>query len=114
MTYNIYSDNQLGVIEEVLDTDLGYYIGLETGTKYSKNEYSISEYIKTKIVNVDKVDNTGMYLIRTMCGGMENNYNNKIVFLGAIVSVRKYRLTGGVQVYYCKEINEYFSEYEIS
>ena len=46
MTYNIYSDNQLGVIEEVLDTDLGYYIGLETGTKYSKNEYSISKYIK--------------------------------------------------------------------
>ena len=114
MTYNIWSNNHVGITEEVLDTDFGYYIGLKTATKYPKTEFYVSEYFNAKIVGVDKVNNTGMYHLDKYWNNIEyNNYNNKIVYIGAIVSVRKHFKNGGIQVYYCKELNEYFSEYEI-
>ena len=41
MTYTIWSNNHVGITEEVLDTDLGYYIGLKTAIEYKLNGFNV-------------------------------------------------------------------------
>jgi len=36
--YAAWQKNDTRIKEDVLDTDLDYYIGVKTGTKYPKNE----------------------------------------------------------------------------
>ena len=113
--YAAWQKNGTGIKEDVLDTDLDYYIGVKTGTKYPKNEYHISKYYKAKIINVDKENKTGMYHLYKEWNDNdeENNISYKSKYIGAIVTVSKAHYCGEHTVYYCTELQEYFSDDEI-
>ena len=107
--YRLWTKIEIGINEEALDTDRDYFIGIDTGKKYSKSDYYISEYYKAIIKNVDKKNKTGMcHLYKD-----KNRVSFKKKYLNSIVSVRKAHFMGKHTIYYCHELNEYFSDDEI-
>ena len=58
-TYHLWKKNGTGINEEALDTNQDYYIGVNTGNKYNKKEYYISEYKKARIKSIDEINKTG-------------------------------------------------------
>lgn len=114
-TYHLWKNNGTGMNEEVLDTSANYYIGVDTGIRYSKKEYYISEYKKARIKSVDEINKTGMYHLYAELNDEEDENNSafKLKYINAIVSVKRAHYADDKPVYYCHELKEYFSEDEI-
>ena len=99
--------------EKFLMTETGDYVGLSSGKFCSKKDHYHKELLKGQIVSVDSVNNTGMY---HLCEGdeeEENRYSFKRKYIGCIVSVETAHSYGELTVYYCHELDEYFSSNEI-
>lgn len=86
-----------GVNEKCLRTTSGDYIGIETGKFYSKRTHYHSRLYRGKIIGADG----------------ENRINWKRKYLGALVTVREAHSAGEHIIYYCLELDEYFSDNEI-
>jgi hypothetical protein len=114
-TYHLWKNNCTGIKEEALDTNQDYYIGIDTGTKYSKKEYYISNYKKARIKSVDEINKTGMYHLYAEINDEEDENNSafKLKYVNAIVSVKQSHYSGEHIIYYCHELSEYFSDDEI-
>ena len=114
MIFTVYTKKGEGINEKCLMTSSGDYIGLETGTFYSRKKHYHSLQIKGKIVTVDESNKTGMYHLD---GEFDNNEINRFDFkrkyIGCIVTLEKAHFADGLQIYRCVELDEYFSESEV-
>ncbi|MCA1021559.1 hypothetical protein [Halobacillus litoralis] len=103
------------VQEKCLLTDSGDYVGVESGKTYQSNKYKAMDSLRAKIVSVDDVNNTGMIRLDREFNDTEDENASKLKskYLGCYVTVRPAHMYGGINVYRCYELDEYFSEYEI-
>lgn len=107
-----------GVNEKCLRTTSGDYIGIETGKFYSKKLHYHSRLYRGKIIGADDKNQTGMYHLYddpdlSDYKDGENRINWKRKYLGALVTVREAHSAGEHIIYYCLELDEYFSDNEI-
>jgi hypothetical protein len=111
----VWTKNSTGVGEDCLMTTSGDYIGLKTGTFYSKKDHHHSSMVKAKIISVDDKNETGMYHLYKDFSDLdeENNVSYKRKYIGAIVTLKAARWNGKHRVYYCMELHEFFSDNEI-
>lgn len=116
MLYHLYkTKGATGVEEPCLIKDDGNYIGIKTGKLYPRSEYYHRNQFKAKIIAVDNNNKTGMlHLYRDTSFHIEENAKSKKEkYLGCIVTVEEAHWNGDIRVYYCNELNEYFSDSEI-
>jgi len=130
--YTVWSKRvKTGVNEKCLLKEDGNYTGVETGKNYSKEEYYHSKQFKARIISIDIENKTGMYhhykefqddkninvIKRLNYIGIDtredNKYSWKLKYIGCYITVEKAHLFGSIQVYYCLELNDYFSGNEI-
>jgi len=113
--FSVYKNNWTGVPEDCLMTTSGDYIGIETGTFYSKNEHYHSPMVKAKIKSPDDKNKTGMYHLCTELSALkeENNVSYKRKYVGSIVTLKAAHWAGKHRIYYCMELKEFFSDDEI-
>lgn len=93
----------------------GDFIGIETGALYSKDDYYASPLFKGQIKAVDLINKTGMLHLHKEWADNEeeNQITRKNQFLGTIVTLREGHWAGEHRIYYCIELNEYFSDDEV-
>jgi hypothetical protein len=93
----------------------GNFIGIETGALYSKENHYASPLLKGQIVSVDSINKTAMLHLHKEWAGNEeeNNATWKKKFIGSIVTLREGHWAGEHKIYYCIELNEYFSDDEV-
>jgi len=117
LLYTVWKDNTLGIKERCIMNQNGNYVGIKTGKTYSNLEYSASKQYAAQIVDVDSINNTGMYHLNEgweFEGRIEENKKSwKQKFIGCFVTIEKAHIYGELIVYRCLELNEYFSSNEI-
>jgi len=108
--FSVYTNKWIGVREDCLMTTSGDYIGLDTGTFYSKKDHYHSPMVKAKIKSADDENKTGMHHLSEK---EENNISYKRKYIGAIVTLKAAHWAGKHRIYYCMELKEFFSDDEI-
>ena len=114
--YIIWNKNSVGINEKCLLREDGNYIGVETGKLYGiKEGYYASKLYNAKIKSVDDINRTGMYhLYEYWHNGMEENKKTfKQNYMNCFITVKEAHYVDELKIYFCLELNEYFSEDEI-
>jgi hypothetical protein len=114
--YNVYGiKNKTGVKELCVLNENNNYIGIKSGKVYSRNEYYHKKQLNAKIIQADEDNNTGMcHLFKEFESYEEENRKSwKKAFIGCYVTVEEAHYYGGMRVYRCLELEEYFSENEL-
>jgi hypothetical protein len=111
----VWKNDHTGLKERCLMNIDGNFIGIETGRLYLKEYYYASLLLKGQIIAVDSVNKTGMlHLHKEWADNEEENQVTwKNQFLGAIATFREGHYVGEHKIYYCVELNEYFSDDEV-
>ncbi len=107
-----------GVGEKCLMTSTGDYVGIKTGKFYPKRFHYHSRLYRGRIKGIDDENKTGMYHLYddpdvSNYKDGENRAGWKRNYIGAIVTVRVAHSAGKHIIYYCLELDEYFSDDEI-
>lgn len=113
--FRIYASSGIGVSENCLMTASRGYIGIKTGHFYSPDDYYHSPLIKARIKEIDDQNKTGMYHLYKEFSDLneENNISQKEKYINAIVTLREAHWMGKHRIYYCIELEEFFSDDEI-
>lgn len=114
--YIVWTKNSTGINEKCLLREDGDYIGVETGSLYSvKDGYYASKLYKAKIKSVDNINKTGMYhLYESRDDDIEENKKTfKQNYMNCFITVKEAHYVDELKIYFCLELNEYFSEDEI-
>lgn len=105
----------VGINEDCLMSVDGDYVGVVTGTLYPKDSHYHSPLHKAVIISVDQENLTGMMHLSeadSIFGINKKEY--KARYIGCCITVSKVHLFNDVQIYYCTELKEYFSQNELS
>lgn len=105
----VWKSNGSGINERCVVNDNGDFVGVKTGTVYSKETHYCSDKIKAKVVRVDDKQLNGMIHLEP---GSEQHIR-KQNFIGCTLTFRKAHFFGDIQVYHCFETEEYFNQNEL-
>jgi hypothetical protein len=116
--YTVWANNHTGINEACLMDCNGNYVGIETGTTYSKDKYYSSEQLTAKIISVDNTNKTGMLHLYAECysnsdAHEDNKASWKRKFINCIVTIEQAHYVDALPIYRCLELNEYFSGDEL-
>lgn len=112
--YNGVQPHGIYVGEQCLLSLDGDFVGITTGTLFSRKKYYAHKQFRAIISSVDQINLTGLLQLDKWDGihGV-NNRMKKEKFLACNITVELRHLCDQLRVYWCRELNEYFSELEL-